>query len=88
MGRKNKEVIPLAFAEIETALKTRIQEIEKLSDTAAQLLEYKALQKSTAGTYDPGKVRVSREICIDEAMGKGALTGFGLGFPPSGAGPA
>lgn len=78
--KKIKESVSPAFAADETALKTKIEEIQKLSDPAEQLLRYKALKKSTTGTYDLSKVREPKEVIIDKSLGKGTYIGFGVGM--------
>lgn len=78
--KKKEDTIPPALAEIESVLLARIEEIGKIPDPAEQLLKYKALKKSTDGSYDLTKVKESKEVVVDNAMGKGAFTGLKVGF--------
>lgn len=85
--KKNTETTNAAFTEIEEKLKARIHEIQKLHDPAEQLLQYKALKKSTHGAFDPANIRESKEIVVDKSTRKGlwvggaaGVTGFWGGF--------
>lgn len=78
--KKNKEVVPPEFVAAEAALKAKIEAIQKLSDPAEQLLQYKALRKATTGTYDPTKVKESRDVVVDKALGTGTKIGIGVGI--------